>query len=381
MGSHSREHKGVSNGARSTQLRASPECRGRSASDRQEGGHLCRVGRCRCRADCCPGVHVPDVVIQRLIRGGLVDACQEAGSQEARACQVWGFDHLEEPVQHVRHHHTQRLSFHSRISWPERRLEDRLAFEEEGCHQVRRRCRSRRAEQPLPHRPLQRKGDLPCGKGVYPWYLDACWRHWRCRLRPPARLQVRIRIPNRQSIRHAADAKQSTQIEHFFVGKPGKEDGMAAKPGLHYGMKVTLTNEKEETLQSDKNGWMFIRGNAGKADGLDILSPLHREGPVSFGDQVVLRAHTGKMVSVNGLGEIQATHTVPDLTCVFTLVGKSGMIHNDDNVALRSAAGYIAASEGAQRAHLDTSGHFVSTYNFKLHFPTHTKPAGAKKAK
>jgi len=121
--------------------------------------------------------------------------------------------------------------------------------------------------------------------------------------------------------------------------------------------------------------------NSGKADGLDILSPLHREGPVSFGDQVVLRAHTGKMVSVNGLGEIQATHTVPDLTCVFTLVGKSGMIHNDDEVSLRSAAGYIAASEGAQRAHLDTSGHFVSTYNFKLHFPTHIKPAGAKAAK
>jgi len=178
-----------------------------------------------------------------------------------------------------------------------------------------------------------------------------------------------------------ADAKQATQIEHYFVGKPGKEDGMAAKPGLHYGMKVTLTNDKEETLQSDKNGWIFIRPNAGKADGMDILSPLHREGPVSFGDQVVLRAHSGKMVSVNGLGAIQATHTVPDLTCVFTLVGKSGMIHNDDEVALRSAAGYIAASEGAQRAHLDTSGHFVSTYNFKLHFPTHTKPAAAKGAK
>merc|ERR1712054_480655 len=51
-----------------------------------------------------------------------------------------------------------------------------------------------------------------------------------------------------------ADAKQATQIEHYFVGKPGKEDGMAAKPGPHYGMKVTLTNDKEETLQSDKNG-------------------------------------------------------------------------------------------------------------------------------
>ena len=29
-----------------------------------------------------------------------------------------------------------------------------------------------------------------------------------------------------------ADATHSTQIEHFFVGKPGKETGLAAKPGL-----------------------------------------------------------------------------------------------------------------------------------------------------
>lgn len=178
-----------------------------------------------------------------------------------------------------------------------------------------------------------------------------------------------------------ADATHSTQIEHFFVGKPGKETGLAAKPGLHYGMQVRLTNSKRETMQSDTNGWLFIRPKDHKVDGFDILSPLHREGPVSFGDQVVLRAHTGKMVSVTGDGQLEATKLTPDLTCVFTIVGKSGMIHNDDKVALRSAAGYIAASEGAQRAHLDTSGHFVPTYNFNLHFDTHFTVAGSGSGK
>merc|ERR1711966_297896 len=124
----------------------------------------------------------------------------------------------------------------------------------------------------------------------------------------------------------------------------------------------------EEFMQSDANGWVYLRASNGAWDHGDILSPLHREGPVSFGDQVVLRAHTGKMASVTGDGQLEATKLTPDLTCVFTIVGKSGMIHNDDKVALRSAAGYIAASEGAQRAHLDTSGHFVPTYNFNLHF-------------
>jgi hypothetical protein len=180
-----------------------------------------------------------------------------------------------------------------------------------------------------------------------------------------------------------ADAKQSTQIEHFFVGHPGKEDGLEAKPGLHFGMEVTLTNSKRETLQSDKNGWVYIRPKAPKVEKFSVLSPLHREGPVSFGDQVVLRAPTGKMVGVRGSGELQAVNTTPDLTCVFTLVGKSGLIHNHDAVALRSAAGYIAAADGAKRARLDTSGHFVPTYNFELHFDLHDKQeeAASKKKK
>merc|ERR1712185_739743 len=166
-----------------------------------------------------------------------------------------------------------------------------------------------------------------------------------------------------------------TQIEHYFVGKPGKEDGMAAKPGLHYGMKVTLTNDKEETLQSDKNGWIFIRPNAGKADGMDILSPLHREGPVSFGDQVVLRAHSTKLVSVRPGGGLEAVKQTPDLSCVFTLVGKSGIVHNDATVAFRSAAGYINAAAGAQRAQIDGTGHYQPNFNFVVSFSIKMKIA------
>merc|ERR1712216_926721 len=91
-----------------------------------------------------------------------------------------------------------------------------------------------------------------------------------------------------------------------------------ARPGLTYGMTVSLKNKYEEFTQSDANGWVYLRASNGAWDHFDILSPLHREGPVSFGDQVLLRAHNTKLVSVRPGGGLEAVKQTPDLSCVFT---------------------------------------------------------------
>merc|ERR1712216_902868 len=164
------------------------------------------------------------------------------------------------------------------------------------------------------------------------------------------------------------DTPVVTSLEEYTVGEPGKETGHPARPGLTYGMTISLKNVYQEFMQSDANGWVYLRASNGAWDHFDILSPLHREGPVSYGDQVLLRAHNTKLVSVRPGGGLEAVKQTPDLSCVFTLVGKSGIVHNDATVAFRSAAGYINAAAGAQRAQIDGTGHFNPNYNFVLSF-------------
>jgi len=171
------------------------------------------------------------------------------------------------------------------------------------------------------------------------------------------------------------DTPVVTSLEEYTVGEPGKETGHPARPGLTYGMTVSLKNKFEEFMQSDANGWVYLRASNGAWDHFDILSPLHREGPVSFGDQVLLRAHNTKLVSVRPGGGLEAVKQTPDLSCVFTLVGKSGIVHNDASVSFRSAAGYINAAAGAQRAQIDATGHFNPNYNFVLSFSIKLKVA------
>merc|ERR1712159_698897 len=118
------------------------------------------------------------------------------------------------------------------------------------------------------------------------------------------------------------DTPVVTSLEEYTVGEPGKGTGHPARPGLTYGMTVPLKNKYEEFMQSDANGWAYLRASNGAWDHFDILSPLHREGPVSFGDQVLLRAHNTKLVS----------------------------------------------AAGAQRAQIDATGHFNPNYNFVLPF-------------
>jgi len=171
------------------------------------------------------------------------------------------------------------------------------------------------------------------------------------------------------------DTSMVSSLEQYTIGEPGKETGHPARPGLTYGMTVSLKNKYQEYLQSDANGWVYLRAANGAWNHFDILSPLHRQGPVSFGDQVILRAHNTKLVSVRPGGGLEAVKQTPDLACVFTIVGKSGIVHNDASVAFRSAAGYVDAGLGAQRAKIDPSGHFNPNYNFVLSFDMLLKKA------
>ena len=121
-----------------------------------------------------------------------------------------------------------------------------------------------------------------------------------------------------------ADTPTVTSAEEYTVGIPGQEVGLAARPGLSYGMTVTLQNRFNEFLQSDPNGWVYLRGSNGDWNHFDVLSPLHRQGLVEYGDDIILRSHNTKMLSAAPGGNLEAIKLIPDQDCVWTLVGGQG---------------------------------------------------------
>merc|ERR1711988_1175674 len=66
-----------------------------------------------------------------------------------------------------------------------------------------------------------------------------------------------------------------------------------------------------------------------------LVSPLHREGVVTFGDDIALRAHNGRMVSIRTEGELEAVSESLTDTSSFKLVGtagaSSGVVHSRDS--------------------------------------------------
>jgi hypothetical protein len=168
------------------------------------------------------------------------------------------------------------------------------------------------------------------------------------------------------------DTPTITSMEKYTVGVPGQEVGLAARPGLHYGMTITLQNRFNEFLQSDPNGWVYLRGSNGDWNHFDVLSPLHRQGLVTYGDEVILRAHNTKMLSVTSGNNLAAVKLIPDINCVWTLIGGMGPIHNMDRVALRAQhSGFINAAMGAARGSIDTSDHYNPSQDFVLQFNLH----------
>merc|ERR1711918_141228 len=138
-----------------------------------------------------------------------------------------------------------------------------------------------------------------------------------------------------------------TATEKFSIGLPGMETGLRLADGVQYGDVVMMINKENEYLQADHNGWIYYRAKAdGNWDHFTILSPIHREGKVSFGDQIVMRAHNGRMV--------------PTDNSVFTILGiegaSTGIIHDRDVIVLRNFEGFV---DGA-RVSMGPTGHLAN---------------------
>jgi len=156
-----------------------------------------------------------------------------------------------------------------------------------------------------------------------------------------------------------------TATEKFTIGLPGQETGLRLADGVQYGDVVMLINKQNEYLQADHNGWIYYRAKAdGNWDHFTMLSPIHREGKVSFGDQIVMRAHNGRMVSSRKGGNLEAVSMVPTDDSVFTILGiegaSTGIIHDRDVIVLRNFEGFVDASGDGARVSMGPTGHLAN---------------------
>merc|ERR1711907_658466 len=156
-----------------------------------------------------------------------------------------------------------------------------------------------------------------------------------------------------------------TATEKFSIGLPGMETGLRLADGVQYGDVVMMINKENEYLQADHNGWIYYRAKAdGNWDHFTILSPIHREGKVSFGDQIVMRAHNGRMVSSRTGGNLEAVSMVPTDNSVFTILGiegaSTGIIHDRDVIVLRNFEGFVDAAGDGARVSMGPTGHLAN---------------------
>merc|ERR1712167_96062 len=156
-----------------------------------------------------------------------------------------------------------------------------------------------------------------------------------------------------------------TATEEYTVGLPGQETGLRLADGVQYGDVVMMINKQNEYLQADHNGWIYYRAKAdGNWDHLTMLSPIHREGKVSYGDQIVMRAHNGRMVSSRTGGNLEAVSMVPTDDSVFTILGiegaSTGIIHDRDTIVLRNFEGFVDASGDGARVSMGPTGHLAN---------------------
>lgn len=156
-----------------------------------------------------------------------------------------------------------------------------------------------------------------------------------------------------------------TATEKYTVGLPGQETGLRLADGVQYGDVVMMINKQNEYLQADHNGWIYYRAKAdGNWDHFTMLSPIHREGKVSYGDQIVMRAHNGRMVSSRTGGNLEAVSMVPTDDSVFTILGiegaSTGIIHDRDTIVLRNFEGFVDASGDGARVSMGPTGHLAN---------------------
>jgi hypothetical protein len=156
----------------------------------------------------------------------------------------------------------------------------------------------------------------------------------------------------------------TTASEKYLIGLPGQENGLKLGNGLHYGEVITLMNPTFEYLQIDHNGWATMGGKpADNWHHFVVLSSIHREGVISYGDKLVLRAHNGRFVSVrqDSLALEAVSRSITDES-EFTLIGGpgfgSGYAHDRDMVCLRNYQGYIDSKHGETRVNMGQDGHY-----------------------
>merc|ERR1712054_691070 len=85
---------------------------------------------------------------------------------------------------------------------------------------------------------------------------------------------------------------------------------------------------------------------------------------VSFGDQIVMRAHNGRMVSSRTGGNLEAVSMVPTDNSVFTILGiegaSTGIIHDRDVIVLRNFEGFVDAAGDGARVSMGPTGHLAN---------------------
>jgi|ERR1711871_17358 len=155
-------------------------------------------------------------------------------------------------------------------------------------------------------------------------------------------------------------AHRATAMQKFTIGLPGSETGLRHANGISYGDTVMFQNANMEFLNADRNGWLSIKSvSSGRWTHFVVLNPNNREGHITFGDLVVLRAHNGRMVRALPDGHIQAITELVDSSCEFSFVGTvghgSGVVHDQDAMAIKANYGGLIDASNMLHAQLSSN--------------------------
>lgn len=143
-----------------------------------------------------------------------------------------------------------------------------------------------------------------------------------------------------------ATDRQPNSLAKFTLGLPGQENGLHAARGIKFGDVVKFKNKDGEYLLLDRNGWFGMNGNGGDPmENVIVLSPLHREGHISFGDPLTLRGHNGRFVSTSLDGRLEAVSTsfneLAQWQFYGTLGSSSGFVHSRDMIKIKGVRGFV----------------------------------------
>jgi len=162
-------------------------------------------------------------------------------------------------------------------------------------------------------------------------------------------------------------------IQKLVVALPGQETGLKLANGIHYGNVVKFQNLVLEFMICDRNGWITMSNSGTSWDHFVLISGTHREGLVTFGDSISLRAHNGRMISVRSTGELEAVSESLTDTSSFKLLGtqgaSSGVVHSRDFVILKTSSGqggFVDAMAKEHRVAISPSGHDSPSNHFQL---------------